>query len=278
MSDADISIDEKRVYGAKTGASDVYLASAAGVIRVSVSGDRIGGFGLAHRCVARDVAAGGEVAAAATDDGVALSTEEGEFDDVGFGPAAAVGLHEGHVVAAAPEGRVARLDPVDGGGVAWTDLGTVEDPRAVDGGLVAAADGVHRVVGDDLASAGLSDVRDVAVDGAPLAAADDGLYRLGNGWLRERDGRFAVVGASHDRAHAATAEHLYAREDGDWVAVDLPVAERVAGVAYGECPYVVTERGTFLVDADPERTPDGTGGWRKRSLGLPDVTGLAVLA
>jgi len=271
MSDADISIDEKRVYGAKTGASDVYLASAAGVIRVSVSGDRIGGFGLAHRCVARDVAAGGEVAAAATDDGVALSTEEREFDDVGFGPAAAVGLHEGHVVAAAPEGRVARLDPVDGGGVAWTDLGTVEDPRAVDGGLVAAADGVHRVVGDDLASAGLSDVRDVAGRGLPLAATPEGLYALGNGWMDAAAGAFSVVDSDGDRAHAAGEPGLLARAGAgdDWEPVDLPTDGEVVGITYGpEQVIVATREGEVLADAGD--------GWRSQLIGARDVSAVAV--
>jgi hypothetical protein len=39
----------------------------------------------------------------------------------------------------------------------------------------------------------------------------------------------------------------------------------------------VTDGGTFLVDADPDRTADGAGGWRHRSLGLPDVAGLTVV-
>jgi len=270
MSDGDLSIEEKRVYGDRTGAREAYLASAVGAIRVSVSDDLVGGFGLAHRCVARDVAAGGGAVAVATDEGVALSTDGEEFDDVGFGPAAAVGLHESHVVAAGEDGRVARLDPVDGG-LAWTDLGSVDEPRAVDGGLIAAADGVHRVEGDDLTHAGLSDVRDVAGRGVPLAATPEGLYVLGNGWMEVSREAFSVVESDGERAHAVGEAGVLTREDagGDWEPLDLPTDGEVVGVAYGPGQVVAaTREGAVLAWAGDD--------WRSQLVGARDVSAVAL--
>jgi len=284
---------EDRVYDERRGETVAYLATGEGVAAVRVSSDRVGRFALAERCRARDVATvtdptGDARVFAATDEGVLAGPDP--FEPVGFGESVAVGTDaEGTPLAADSDGAVARYRDGE-----WTPLGTIKDVRAIEGAFVAAADGVFRVDGDDLAPVGLADVRDVTSAGAPLAATDDGLYRLGNGWLREREGRFTVVATAGGRtaatddgasdgasgggpAHAATADSLFAREaGGEWEPVALPTDEPVADVAYGECPYVVTERGTFLIDADPERTPDGAGGWRSRSLGLPNVAALAV--
>ncbi|MFB6140901.1 MAG: hypothetical protein ABEJ26_10750 [Halosimplex sp.] len=265
------AIEEKRMYGDRREETVAYLATGQGVATVRVSGDQVGRFGLAHRTTARDVATTEGAVAVATDEDVLLGPDD--FEPLGFGPAVAVGTDRGGDVLAADEaGRVARYRDGE-----WVDLGTAGEVRAIADGFVAAADGVRRVDGDGLVDVGLDEVRDVAVaDGVPLAATDGGLYRLGNGWLREREGAFRVVAAGAGRAHAATAEALYERDGDAWRPVDLPVDEPVVGVDYGECVYAVTETGTFLVAADPETTADGAGGWRSRSIGLPDVVALAV--
>ncbi|QLH80694.1 HVO_0234 family beta-propeller protein [Halosimplex pelagicum] len=266
------AIEEKRMYGDRREETVAYLATAQGVATVRVSGDQVGRFGLAHRTDARDVATVDGAVVVATDEDALVGPEE--FEPLGFGPAVAVGTDRGDDVLAADEsGRVARYRDGE-----WTDLGTVDDARAVADGFVAAADGVHRVDGDALATAGLEGVRDVAVaDGVPLAATDDGLYRLGNGWLRERDGAFRAVAAGGGHAHAATADEFVERDGEAWTDVDLPVEGSVVDAGYGECVYAVTADGTFLVGADPETTADGAGGWRSRSLGLPGVAALAVV-
>lgn len=260
------------MYGDRREETVAYLATGRGVATVRVSGDQVGRFGLAHRCRARGVATTDGAVAVAADEATLVGP--GEFEELGFGPATAVGRdRDGSVLAASEDGRVARYD-----GGEWTALGTVDGARAVTDGFVAAADGVWRVDGDALTSAGLDDARDVAVDrGTPLAATDDGLYRLGNGWLREREGQFSAVAAGDTHAHAATATDLFVRDGDSWETVDLPVDESVVGVDYGECVYAVTARGTFLVEADPETTADGAGGWRSRALGLPDVAAIAVV-
>ncbi len=258
------------MYGERREETVAYLAAGQGVATVRISGDQVGRFGLSHRCRARDVATADGAVLVATDEDVLVGPEP--FESLGFGPAVAVTADDGAVVAADEAGRVSRYRDGE-----WTALGEVDDVRALSGAFVAAADGVFRIDGDELVGAGLDDVRDVAsADGAPLAATGDGLYRLGNGWLRECEGAFTAVAAEDGQAHAATADALYARGTDTWEAVDLPVAGTVVDVAYGECVYAVTETGTVLVDADPETTPDGAGGWRARSLGLPDVTALAV--
>lgn len=256
------TIDEKRVYADRTGAETVLIASDRGVVVASLSTDRIGEFRLDHRGVARDVAAVGDRRAVATDEDVLA----GGYEPTGFGPAVAVGFDGDHLLAAGPDGRVARLD--DG----WTTLGRVETPRAVHGGMVAAADGVWMVDGDDLRNVGLDAVRDVHGRGMPLAATDDGLYRLGNGWMDELAGAFGVVSAdaADDRAHAVGADGTFTREGvGEWTPVDTPGDP--VDVGYTEAATVaVTEAGTLLADA-------GTGdGWRRRELGVDGVAALAV--
>jgi hypothetical protein len=271
----DITLDEKRVYGAKRGRSELFVATAVGLVRVSVSGALVGEFGLVHRGSVRDVAAGGDLAVA-TDEDVLLARagegsegsegsdgdEEGEpsFEPTGFGPAVAVSTREG-VVAGDGE-RVARLR--DGDWETCCELGGV---TAIDGGLVAADSGVHRLDGGHV---GLSGARDVAAS-VPLAATDDGLFHLGNGWMRSLDGAFEAVASDGGRAHAA-GDRLYAMgaDPESWEPVELPVEARVVDVAHGETTYAVTEDGTLLAD-------DGEGGWRERALGLSDARALAVV-
>jgi len=265
-------IEEKRMYADRREETVAYVASAEGVATVRLSGDRIGRFGLERRCHARDVATHDGRVYAATETGVLAG--EG-FESLSFDrPAVAVAAGDAGVFAADETGAVCRYR--DG---TWTDVGTVGDVRALSGALVAADAGVFRVHGDEVVDVGLSDIRDVAAAGVPLAATGDGLYRLGNGWLCERDGPFGMVAAAGDgdRAHAATDETLFVHGEDGWTAVDLPVTDLVADVAYGECVYAVTAAGTVLVAADPDRTADGAGGWRSRSLGLSDVAAVAVV-
>jgi hypothetical protein len=255
------SIDEKRVYDDAAGRETVYVAAGAGVAAVSVSGDIVGEFALAHRCAARDISGSDGRLAVATDEDVLVGDGE-TFDSTGFGPAVAVGFDGDTLLAGDPEGGVHRLADGD-----WHSVGSVEGRvRAIDGDLVAAESGVYRV-GNDLRHVGLDDARDVAVDGF-LAATGRGLYRLGNGWLDELDGDVRVVASDGERAHAATPDALYERRDGDWTRVETPVEEPVVGVAYGDAVYAVTDSGTFFADAGD--------GWRTRSLGLSGVRGLVV--
>ncbi|MFP8956539.1 hypothetical protein ACLI4Y_07410 [Natrialbaceae archaeon A-CW3] len=331
-----LSIDEKRVYGDRGGATTAYVASDVGVVRVLVSGTTVGEFGLLERCSARDIAAGVGVLAVATDEDVLVGwlgagDEDGDanevaashppFEPTGFGPAVAVGVHERTVLAADERGNVSRLDlEAETSGTAtddWLPLEYGADTpspstvRAIAGDLVATDVGVFREWNGRLEHAGLADVRDVSAAGVPLAATADGLYKLGNGWMKEVDGSVGLVCAdplsepgSLARAHAVAADGLYvfvdvssstdaSSSEGDpsrtgtstgtatasdgWTPVEadraIPSSDSIAGVAYGEAVYAVTTDGTFLA-ADTASTRDPS--WRAHTLGVSGVSGLVV--
>jgi hypothetical protein len=256
------TIDEKRVYGERSGATEAFVATGMGLARVSVSGDLVGEFGLADRRPAADVAVSGGRLAVATDEDVLLGATLAE---TGFGPASAVGFDRSGELLAAGEDRIARYDAE---AETWTTLGECAAVRALDGDLVAAAGGAFRVTPDGLTHAGLDDARDVTVRGTPRVATSEGLYVLGNGWMDDGRGSYRVVTSDGERTHAATDDALFELDGETWNRVELPVSETIAGVAYGDQLYVVTADGTFLVEGDDE--------WHTRTLGLPDVRGVAV--
>jgi hypothetical protein len=299
----DDSIEEKRVYSDKAGKVEVFVATELGVVTVDVAGDRVGEFGLDHRCTARSVVAAGEQVAVATEEDVDLAVGGVEFEPTGFGPAVAIGFADGHLVAANEDGWVARYEPdaAEGGvdlteldaadadvaeKLAWKTLGRIDTVRAIDGPLVAAADGVYRIDEDGLTHTGLDDVRDVAGLGVPLAATGEALYSLGNGWIDVLEGNFrAVTSDGAARAHAVATTTLYARvddvsasdasggssgtSDSAWEAVDLPTPDPVVDIAYStDAVFAVTEAGTLLVDAGDR--------WQSQELGVRGVAALAV--
>lgn len=270
-----LSIDEKRVYADREGAIEAFVAAGTGVCRVRVAAEMVGEFDLVSREPARDLAGGPGTLAVATDEDVLVADPvhdaEPTFEPTGFGPAVAVGYADGRPIAAGPDGRLAGHD----GG--WEELAALEGTvTAIDGELIATDEGLFRLRGTTLRNAGLTAVRDVSTPGVPLAATDDGLYRLGNGWLCDREGPFDVVAADPrsepgrlERAHAAAGHTLYALADGEWGEC-LEVGAPIADVAYGETVYAVTADGTFLAG-------DGDG-WRSRHLGIRDVVGCSVPA
>lgn len=273
MTNGDLSIEEKRVFAAKAEKTEVFVAAGVGVVVVDVSADHVGGFGVDHRTTARDIAGRDGRIVVATDEDVLLAPG---YEPTGFGPAVGVGLAESQVVAVGEDGRVATLgfDSVpDAAGASWQAVGHVDDPRAVDGRLLATASGLMRVTDDSLRPAGLSDVNDVAAAG-PYAATDDGLFSLGNGWMEIEAGPWRVVDAAADgsRAHAAGPAGIRRQTEtdgGEWVPVEFPVDEPPVGFAYGHgIVCSVTADGSFLVDAG-----DGP---RTQPLGLADVAGIAI--
>jgi hypothetical protein len=264
----DISLSEKRVYADTREETVVFVAGSTGVTRVAVAGDQVGRFSLAEQCDARDVAGadGRLLVATATD--VLVGTGDG-FAATGFGPALAVGIDDGTPVAAGESGAVARL-----AGDTWDEVATIPDVRAIDGPLLGAADGLYRAdAGYD--HAGLDDVRDVAAAG-PYAATGSGLFRRHDGWEQLFGGEFDVVAATDTAAHAVGSAVWVRTDDGAWATTDLPADSPVVDVAYGTVPYAVTADGTLLVAVSGDSSPDGTAGWRSRTLGLPDTRALAV--
>jgi hypothetical protein len=298
----DISIEEKRVYAGTAGRTDAYVATGSGVVRVALSADKIGAFDMVAREPARDVAAlpregDPDLVGIATDDGlrVARVGDDSEFGRVAgdAAPAVAVGVHDGAFLVAAEDGGIDRVTVGDGDAGpsgAVTRLGSVSEPRAVDGPLVAAADGVYRVTGIEgaggdlaLTAVGLDDARDVAGAGMPLAATGSGLYWLGNGWMTALEGSAEAVAADGDghamavvdgalRVHAdGSAAREVERWDAErWRVADLPVDEEAVALGYGAgIAVAVTAAGTLCVDAGD--------GWRHQVVGVRDAAGVALV-
>ena len=265
------TIEEKRVYGEKTGKREVYVASGLGLAVASVADDRLGGFELAWRGDARDVATHGDQIAVATDGDVLVAKEESDFEPTDFGPATAVGFDGESLLAAGEDGKIASRVDDD-----WTTVGTLDaEIRAIDGDLLATSEGVVRVREADLQAVGLADAWDVSMPGVPLAATASGLYKLGNGWMDELTGDFRAVAAdpasksgSLVGAHAATPKAVFVAGNNGWRERDPPVEERVVALAVSGAVYAVTDAGTLLIDAGD--------GWRIHSLGLQNVRRMAV--
>ncbi|RLM51087.1 hypothetical protein [Halorubrum sp. Atlit-28R] len=293
----DISIDEKRVYAGSAGRTDAYVATGSGIVRVSLSADKVGAFDMVARDPARDVAVlargdgAADLVAAATPDGLSVAAvdDDPEFESVDDDPAVAVGAasgrgdatgaRDGALLVARESGAVERVAFEAGGTAvaATTRLGTVSAPRAVDGALVAGAEGVFRVADDGLTDVGLDDARDVAGAGMPLAATGAGLYWLGNGWMTVREGSADAVAADGDgHATAVVDGDLLVHADaggewGDeaWETAELPVDEAVVALGYGPgLSVAVTTAGTLCVDAGD--------GWRHQVVGVRDVEGVAL--
>jgi hypothetical protein len=184
----------------------------------------------------------------------------------------------GELLVGREDGTVLRGNATTGRGDAsdWTELGELDDVRAIDGDFVAAASGIYRATDDGLRHVGLDQARDVTADGLPLAATEAGLYKLGNGWMDELSGEFRAVAATAsdpgtlDRAHAASEDGLFAHAEGEWQEVELPVEGRVVALDYGESggAYAVTEDGTFLLSVGD--------GWNHQILGLRGVRTVAA--
>jgi hypothetical protein len=292
----DISIEEKRVYAGTAGRTDAYVATGNGVVRVALSADKVGAFDMVSRDPARDVAVlpreeGPDLVGVATADGLRVASvgDDPEFDPVAADPVVAVGVYDGAFVVAAEDGGIDRITVEENAGTqtatAVSRIGAVSNPRAIDGPLVAAEDGVSQITGGNgvdgneyaLLSVGLDDARDVAGAGMPLAATGSGLYWLGNGWMTALEGVATAVAADGDghamavvdgdlRVHAA-AESEWEAET--WRVADLPVDEDAVALGYGPgLSVAVTAAGTLCVDAGD--------GWRHQVVGVRDVAGVAL--
>lgn len=264
--------EERSLFEPRDEGARAYVASDLGVLTVDVGPDRIGEFSLSERCQARAIGVDESLVAVATGDSLLIGADEG-FAPTGFGPAVAVGIADGAVFGAGPDGRVARCVP-DGSHpetTDWAKLGTVSEPRRFDGQLLAASDGVYRVT-EALETVRAVGARDVTSDG-PQVATDDGLFRSVSGeWQCEHEGVATAVAGRH----AVDNQGLLKRTGDGWTRVTSPATLDPVDLVAGDCLYAVTEDGAFLMSVPSERATDGQGGWRSRMLGVRGVTGLAV--
>lgn len=262
----DDASEERRLFEPREGGALAYVTSDLGILRVDLGPDRIGEFSLVERCQAHAVAVDDSLAAVGTDETVLIDAGAG-FTSTAFGPAVAVGVEDGTVFAAGPDGTVARRENEG----AWNTVATVSDPRQFDGRYLAACDGVHRI-GTELERIYGGDARDVTGDGSRVAT-DDGLSGYEDGaWHREHDEGVSVVAGDY----AIDAGGLLERTGDHWEPVTTPLDIDLVALVDGACLYAVTDDGQFLVSVPGERATDGQGGWRSRTLGVRGVTGLGV--
>lgn len=272
--DDDVSITEKRVYAAKAGRTDAYVATGVGVVRAAISGDRVGTFELVRREPANDVAVLDPTASTratdreapalllgvAGDNGVHVATAAGGESEPGFteiatrtcgrsesngptsdnpsmSPAVAIGAHDDSFLVALADGELLRIRAASGGG----SDGAAPAPGAT------TVERIGRV--DD----------PVAVDG-PLVASGDGVIRavgpsgncrlesVGLDRVRDVSGRGIPI--------AATADGLYRLGNGWMIALDGSF-DAVAADGDGHAAAIDAE-GTPFVRSAP---PDGGGEW-----------------
>lgn len=253
---------EDRVYSGGGDETLLFLACEQGLVRVRVSGDRVGEFGLETRADARDVAADEDRIVLGTADSFLVGADASNLGDTGLGPTDAVGIDDTGWVRGGSDGGVHRESERG-----TRHLGQINDIQAIDPPLIGSADGVFLL--EDLSHAGLEDVRDVASEPVPRAATGRGLYRLGNGWIEEQGGNATSVSSGKTTELVAVIDGALRSlgEDG-WSSSSLSVNERIADVMVGPAIYVITTHGTLLVDAG--------SGWRSRALGISDVRGMAL--
>lgn len=278
--EGDNAEDERLLFGEKREETTLFVGNDLGVTKIDVAASQIGQYSLLERCTVRCLATDGKYLVVASDEGVLLTTGE-EFLALGFEAATAVGIDDTWLYAAC-ENRVARLDR-DGIDVnaeitagEWETVGEVSEPRRFEGSLLATADGIVRVDAS-VETLGLADAKDIAADGT-LAATAAGLYRREDGdWTQVLAGDASAVIESGSSAYAIVDGALFERDGNGWTERTVPGDSPPVDLAYGKELAVITEDGTVHVEADPERTHDGHGGWRSQALGLRDVTGFVAL-
>jgi hypothetical protein len=255
-------LGEDRVYAGGSADATLLVACTSGLLWVDVSGDRVGRFGLARRCDARDVSATGARLILATGSGVLVGPDPSSIDETDLGPASAVGLGDCASFVGSDDGHLRKIEDDR-----ISDLGQVGTVSAIDPPLVGTANGVRTL--DRLGQADLSDVRDVCGGANHRVATGSGLYRREDGWVRERAGVATAIAEGQSGLTVAVLDGTlgYLGEDG-WVSTDSPTDASLADVAVGPAIYAVTTDGTLLVDVGD--------GWRHRALGVSGVRSLAV--
>lgn len=253
---------EDRIYSGGANETLLFLACDQGLVQVRVSGDRVGEFGLETRADARDVAVDDDRVLLGTAEACLVGPDASKLHDTGLGPTQAVGLTADGWVVGGTDG-----DVHSGSGTGTEYLGQLDDIQAIDPPLIATSDGVFLL--EDLSQAGLEHVWDVASEPVPRAAAGNGLYRLGNGWIEEKAGTATSVASRGTGECAAVIDGaLHCLDEEGWSRSPVSLAEPIADILLGPAIYVITTDGTLLVDAG--------SGWRSRALGISDVRGMAL--
>lgn len=232
-------------------------------------------------------------------DGTGGPRSSAAFERIGAAPAVAIGLAGGHLLVGREDGTllgVARDRWPTATDPEARSIGTLPEIRSIDGRLVATPAGVYRVdpgaiqtddrpgsnrVESDRGSTGaeadpkptnvgLEAVNDVFGHGMPVAATDDGLYVLGNGWMDVLEGRFDLVaGDGHGGTHTAGEPGFFEQTDDGWSERSPPIDGSIAALAHGDgrLAVVTDDGGLCVTDGDD---------WGHQYIGVSDVRAAAI--
>ncbi|MFB6198963.1 MAG: hypothetical protein ABEI52_11970 [Halobacteriaceae archaeon] len=252
-------IEEDRIFRDSKSPETLYIGSDIGLVKANASNSRLGKFGIIHRGEIHDLTVMGDRIVVATGEGVGIV--EGEsIHNLGLGSADAVGHLDGHILASTG-GSLMRYR--DG---SWREICYIDEIRAIGGRLLASASGIYRL--PSCKYAGLGNAYDVS-DAGPYAATEEGIFRLANGWVLEKEGLATAIEVSNGRT-GAVVNGKYLERDSDWFENSTPTEERIVDLAFGESTYLVSAEGTLLA------AESGSGEWRSHLLGVSNVTSLAI--
>lgn len=255
------TIEEKRVYEGDHPPVAAYVASADGLVRVAVAGSSIGAYSLALRGAVTAVAAHGERVAAASPEGVFDGTGD-ELSKIIEQDVEALG-YDGESLVIAPRAGGLRRRGADG---QWTDLAIDEAVSAVAPPFLGGPGGVYRIDERTVQAVGLGQVSDLVAHPQPLAATQDGLFELANGWQERLAMPVERVAANGDEWVALTAAGALRR--GDEELPPLPADGKPVDISVGETVYVLARDGSLFALAE--------NGWRRQVLGVSEVTELVL--
>jgi hypothetical protein len=259
------SLDEKRVFAPDRPARTLYVGTDRGLIALSVAGVHLGRYSMAIRGTVHALCATPAGVIAAVDDRVEAigGAELPSTMPATTGEVAVLGA-DAAAVWTATDDLVTRYPCSDGG-----DPGRYRTGGAVTAiapPFIGTTDGLLRYTPDGLQSVGLEQV--TALTSAPLVGTTEGLYTLGNGWMRQLEGHVLAAASHPSHSAAATDTGIYTGASG-WAALDAPPAPSVALAVSADVVYAISADGIVMAHLPGEP-------WTQTHLGVGGITGVVI--
>ena len=259
------SLDEKRVFAPDRPARTLYVGTDRGLIALSVAGVHLGRYSMAIRGTVHALCATPAGVIAAVDDRVEAigGAELPSTMPATTGEVAVLGA-DAAAVWTATDDLVTRYPCSDGG-----DPGRYRTGGAVTAiapPFIGTTDGLLRYTPDGLQSVGLEQV--TALTSAPLVGTTEGLYTLGNGWMRQLEGHVLAAASHPSHSAVATDTGIYTGASG-WAALDAPPAPSVALAVSADVVYAISADGIVMAHLPGEP-------WTQTHLGVGGITGVVI--
>ena len=259
------SLDEKRVFAPDRPARTLYVGTDRGLIALSVAGVHLGRYSMAIRGTVHALCATPAGVIAAVDDRVEAigGAELPSTMPATIGEVAVLGA-DAAAVWTATDDLVTRYPCSDGGDPERHRTGGAV--TAIAPPFIGTTDGLLRYTSDGLQSVGLEQV--TALTSAPLVGTTEGLYTLGNGWMRQLQGHVLAAASHPSHSAAATDTGIYLGASG-WAALDAPPAPSVALAVSADVVYAISADGIVMANLPGEP-------WTQTHLGVSGITGVVI--